>query len=91
MEYRRKPEIVNAVQLFIDDDVTLYPDWVLKEIDSENLVFNDFNTDIGVLGHIKTDEGKFLVGFGSFIVKTQTGNLKLYDSETFNRLFERVD
>lgn len=90
MKYRRKPIIIDAHQVFENDNTKKYPDWLLKELNAGNVTFTEYNFDIGFLGHVKTRDGKFLIPNGYFIVKTQD-ELEILDSEDFYANYERVD
>lgn len=90
MKYRKKPVVIEAYQVFENDDLTLYPSWLLKEVNIDNIIFTKNNIDIGYLGHIRTYEGKLLIPNGSFIINNSHGELEICDSDIFKETYEKI-
>lgn len=91
MKYRKKPVIIEAFQLGIDN----IPDWFMDKVTSNDVILH--GTSSGFEHHkdtnadIKTLEGVMHADFGDFIIKGVKGELYPCKADIFEATYEPTE
>lgn len=88
MKYRKKPIIVEAFRLGIDN----IPDWFMDKVTSREAVLHGsssgFEHNNDTTATIRSYRGMIHVDYGDYIVKTEYGTLYPYKPDMFKNIYE---
>ena len=101
MRYRKKPVVIEAVQVMnynaqkLEECFNEFPDW-LDEAFKKNMLIRFFPDEKSIksalrFGVIKTMEGELNVGVGNWIIQGVKGELYPCDDEIFRMTYEEVN
>ncbi|MFL1471480.1 hypothetical protein [Paraclostridium bifermentans] len=91
-KYRKKPVVIDAIQLGVDD---VLPDWVMDRITSNDIILHNENPSgrglDTVYAEIKTLEGIMVANNKDYIIKGVKGEVYPCKPEIFEMTYEKAD
>lgn len=87
MKYRKKPVIIEAFQLGVDN----IPDWFMQKVKSNDIVLICNQVGSVQCCHIKTLEGIMIADLNDFIIKGVKGELYPCKPDIFEATYELAE
>jgi hypothetical protein len=89
-KYRKKPVVIEAWQVFKNDNLSTYPSWLLKEINADCIIMSDAQFLGSSLGYVRTLEGNMFIENGDYIIKDVQGEFYPCKPDIFEQTYELI-
>jgi len=95
MKYRKKPVVIEAFQYDGDlqgsDGDYYVPDWAVKALDDNVMVFDSFDSDSAPIElFINTLEGRHHASIGDYIIRGVNGEIYPCKPDIFEKTYEKA-
>ena len=89
MKYRKKPVVIEAFRLGIDN----IPDWFMNEVTSNNVILRrrDTHDPETLMAEIGTLEGVMTAKYGDYVIQGVIGELYPCRADIFEETYELVE